>query len=142
LTLLYLLDTSTVSRIAAPIPDYGVESRVQEHADDCAIASIVWLELLYGFERMQAGARKQRLNAFLHEFVAATFVILPYDEAAAAWHASERVRLEKQGMTPPILDGQIAAVAAVNGLTVVTANVRHFETFGGITIDDWSTPPT
>jgi tRNA(fMet)-specific endonuclease VapC len=113
---------------------------LQERAEECAIASIVWLELLYGMERMQAGARKQQLSAFLHEFVVAAFVVLPYDEAAATWHASERVRLEKLGMTPPILDGQIAAIAAVHGLTIVTANVRHFETFEGISIEDWVTP--
>lgn len=140
MTLRYLLDTSTVSRVAAPIRDDRLEFRLRERADQCAIASIVRLELLYGMERMQVGSRRDGLQAFLHDFVLTTFVVLPYDEAAAAWHASERVRLEKRGLTPPILDGQIAAVAAVNGLTLVTANARDFTTFEGLVVEDWSTP--
>ena len=32
------------------------------------------------------------------------------------------------------------AVAAVNGLIVVTANVRHFRNFEGLSVEDWSTP--
>lgn len=88
---------------------------------------------------MPAGARKSFLSGFLYDFVIETFPVLPYDERAAAWHAVERARLDAVGRTRPILDGQVAAVAAVNGLTVVTANVRDFEPFEGVTIEDWST---
>ena len=45
-----------------------------------------------------------------------TIPTISYDERAAAWHADERVRLEKLGKTPPFIDGQIAAVALTNGL--------------------------
>lgn len=69
-------------------------------------------------------------------------MILPYDEAAADWHADERARLAAIGLTPPFADGQIAAVAAVNGLVLVTANVADFRHFQGVTVEDWhaSTP--
>lgn len=63
--------------------------------------------------------------------------ILPYDEAAADWHARERARLVAAGRTPPLLDGQIAAVAAVNDLVLVTSNVRDFRGFDGLRIEDW-----
>jgi predicted nucleic acid-binding protein len=35
-------------------------------------------------------------------------------------------------------DGQIAAIADVNELTLVTANPRDFRRFEGLKIEDWS----
>jgi hypothetical protein len=39
------------------------------------------------------------------------------------------VRLEKAGKHTPIIDGQVAAVAATNGIPVVTANSNDFAIF-------------
>ena len=64
--------------------------------------------------------------------------VVPYDAAAAVWHGRERARLERLGRTTSAADGQIAAIAAVNDLTLVTMNLRHFELFRGITVEDWS----
>ncbi len=64
--------------------------------------------------------------------------VLPYDQMAAEWHAAERARLGAVGLTPPFVDGQIAAVAHVNDLTLVTANTRDFAHFEGLRIEDWT----
>ena len=58
-------------------------------------------------------------------------------KAAAAWHARERARLAAEGITVPFLDGQIAAVAATNGLILVTGNVKHYACFEGLKVEDW-----
>lgn len=63
--------------------------------------------------------------------------ILPYDERAAHWHAVERARLVAAGRTPPFVDGQIAAIAVVNDLVLVTANVADYEPFAGLTVENW-----
>lgn len=63
--------------------------------------------------------------------------VLPYDAESALWHAAERARLTRLGRTPPYPDGQIAAIAAVNGLILVTANVRDFADFDGLIVEDW-----
>jgi tRNA(fMet)-specific endonuclease VapC len=68
--------------------------------------------------------------------VRGSFPILPYDEASAAWHGEERARLESFGRTAPFVDGQIAAIAQVHGLILVTANPRDFEAFQGLRIED------
>ena len=60
-----------------------------------------------------------------------------YDTAAADWHATERARLEKLGQKPPFADTQIAAVAFVHGLSVVTVNLADFAAFQGLKIEDW-----
>jgi tRNA(fMet)-specific endonuclease VapC len=64
--------------------------------------------------------------------------ILPYDEEAASWHARERARLARRGRPPSAADGQIAAIARVNELVLVTANSRDFRRFEGLSLEDWS----
>lgn len=67
-----------------------------------------------------------------------TLPILPYDERVAEWLAEERIRLEKAGKQTPAADGQNAAVAATNGIPVVTANVSDFSIFkGGLAFQTW-----
>ena len=63
--------------------------------------------------------------------------ILPYDTAAAEWHATERARLIGLGRTPPFVDSQIAAIAYTQGLVLVTANIAHFREFAALEVEDW-----
>jgi tRNA(fMet)-specific endonuclease VapC len=72
------------------------------------------------------------------DVLAPTLAVLPYDTAAAAWHATERARLEALGRSPPFVDGQIAAIARVRGLTLVTRNVRDFSRFDGLVVENWT----
>ena len=78
------------------------------------------------------------MGGYLFRSLAPEITILPYDQPAAEWHAYERVRLGNIGLTPPFEDGQIAAVAHVNGLILVTANIRDFQNFEGLQVEDWS----
>ncbi len=64
-------------------------------------------------------------------------LILPYDERAAEWHAKERARLSLKGRTPSFVDGQIAAIAKVNGLVLVTRNTTDFKSFSKLVIENW-----
>jgi tRNA(fMet)-specific endonuclease VapC len=63
--------------------------------------------------------------------------ILPYDREAALWHAEETARLAAQGRMPPFIDGQIAAIAIVNRLTLVTRNTDDFADFAGLNVENW-----
>jgi tRNA(fMet)-specific endonuclease VapC len=65
---------------------------------------------------------------------------LPYNQAAAEWHAAERARLSNIGQPPPFADGQIAAIAKVNDLIVVTANDSDFKRFAEISVENWFLP--
>jgi len=120
-------------------PDSGVLAKLEEHGGDCAISAQVWHELRYGVGRLPRGKRRDVLAAFLRDVVYPTLPILAYDERAAAWLADERVRLEKAGKQPAVVDGQIAAVAATNGIPIVTANVADFSVFKGLTVQNWMT---
>jgi len=119
-------------------PDPGILERLDQHGPDCAIAAPVWHELTFGCRRLPKGKRRSALEAYLRDVVHGSFPILPYDEAAAAWHGEERARLESIGYPAPFVDGQIAAIAHVNGLVLVTTNDKDFVRFKGLSIRNWS----
>ena len=56
--------------------------------------------------------------------------LLAYDGAAARIHADIRTARERIGMPLPFADGQIAAIALAQRLTVVTRNTADFKPFG------------
>jgi tRNA(fMet)-specific endonuclease VapC len=119
-------------------PDAAILERLDAHGPECAIAAPVWHELTYGCRRLPKGKRRTALEAYLRDVVHGSFPILPYDEAAAAWHGEERARLEALGRPAPLVDGQIAAIAHVNGLVLTTTNARDFARFKGLTVENWS----
>jgi len=118
-------------------PDPGVLAKLDEHGGECAISAQVWHELRYGVGRLPRSKRRDVLEAFLRDVVYPTLPILAYDERAAEWLAEERVRLEKAGKHAPVVDGQIAAVAATSGIPVVTANIADFSGFKGLAVYNW-----
>jgi tRNA(fMet)-specific endonuclease VapC len=142
LNLKYLLDTSTLSAVIAPKPDRSVVTRLGRRGSQCAIASVVWNELVYGWSRFPDGKRKTELEAFLHDVVLKSFPILPYGEEEATWHGVERARQESVGRPGPYVDGQIAAVAHVNKLILVTAYVKDFARFKDLKVEDWTRSKT
>ena len=98
----------------------------------------MWHELTYGCRRLPKGKRRRALEAYLRDVVHGSFPILAYDEAAATWHGEERARLEALGRPAPFVDGEIAAIAHVHGLVLVTTNDKDFARFKGLTIENWS----
>jgi tRNA(fMet)-specific endonuclease VapC len=138
LTLQYLLDTSTVSAPVTKAPDPQIVKRLEQHGHESAIAAPVWHELIYGCRRLARGKRRDALEHYLHDVVQASFPILPYDQAAAAWHGHERARLESLGKPAPFTDGQIAAIAHANDLVLVTVNVKDFARFKELQVTNWS----
>lgn len=137
MTLRYLLDTSVVSAPMAPVPAPSIVKRLTADGHLCAIAAPVWHELTFGCARLERGRRRDALERYLHEVVLAAFPVLPYDEAAARWHGRERARLEAVGRPAPFVDGQIAAIAFTQGLTLVTHNVRDFARFQELAVEQW-----
>jgi tRNA(fMet)-specific endonuclease VapC len=138
LTLRYLLDTGIVSEPVSKRPDPAIVERLEKHGAECAIAAPVWHELTYGCRRLPKGKRRTAIEAYLRDVVRGSFPNLPYDETAASWHGEERARLESVGRPAPFVDGQIAAVAYVNDLVLVTTNDKDFERFKGLKIENWS----
>ena len=138
MTIQYLLDTTIVSAPVLKAPNPRILSRLELHGSECAIAAPVWHELAYGCQRLPEGKRRSLLEAYIHDVVEVSFQILPYDAAAAAWHARERARLETLGRPAPYADAQIAAIAHANGLVLVTTNTKDFSRYKDLALADWS----
>jgi tRNA(fMet)-specific endonuclease VapC len=137
-SLRYLLDTSIVSSPISKSPSADILSRLDAHGHESAIAAPVWNELTYGCERLPRGKRREALETYLQDVVLASFEVLAYDEAAAHWHGIERARLERLGKPAPYVDGQIAAIAYANELTLVTVNAKDFARFKDIQVENWT----
>lgn len=137
MTLRYLLDTTVFSEACKPRPSPRILQRLQDHGNESAVASVVWHEVRYGAARLAPSKRRSAIEKYLEQAQERGVLILDYDGRAAEWHAVERARLERIGKTPPFVDGQIAAIAAVNDLVVATVNTRDFSGFRGLKVERW-----
>lgn len=133
----YLLDTNVLSEPVMPSPNRHVLTMLERHQAVIATAAPVWHELIFGCARLPVSNRRRAIEHYLHEVVAATMPILPYDQTSAAWHGAERARLIGKGRTPSFVDGQIAAIARQHDLVLVTRNVRDFRMFSGLKLENW-----
>jgi tRNA(fMet)-specific endonuclease VapC len=136
-SLRYLLDANVLSERTRPRPNQRLLDRIVRHELEIATGAPAWHEMLFGARRLPPSARRRVLEQYLEEVVRVEVPILPYDTAAADWHAAERARLAALGRTPPFVDGQLAAIARTNGLALVTANVADFRDFDGVPVEDW-----
>jgi tRNA(fMet)-specific endonuclease VapC len=133
----YLLDTNVLSEAVKTDPDKSVMKKFEKNQDEMVTAAPVWHELQFGCQRLPRSRKKEVIAQFLNDIVRRTMPILPYDDRAAEWHAEERARLAPQGITPSFVDGQIAAIAKVNGLILVTRNIDDFKPFSGVDLENW-----
>lgn len=133
----YLLDTNVVTEPLKRVPNEHVTNHLQVHQYKLAIAAPVWHELWFGCFRLQPSKRRTQIEEYLNTVVKLTMPILPYDEKAAHWYALERARLMGMGLPAPFADGQIAAVAVVNELVLVTNNTADYANYNGLVIENW-----
>lgn len=134
----YLLDTNILSEPTRARPRLQVLQRMYEHKSEIAIPVPAWHELWFGCSRLKPSSRRRSIERYLEDVLLASFPILAYERKEAEWHARERARLVALGRTPPFVDGQIAAIAHENGLTLVTSNSRDFRWFEGLTLESWT----
>ncbi|MGH8541688.1 MAG: type II toxin-antitoxin system VapC family toxin [Stenotrophobium sp.] len=135
--LIYLLDTNIVSELSKRNVSMAVAKRFQLQELRCALCATVVQELSYGLQRLPKGQRRTVLQDFFDALLQTGPEVLPYDKGAALWHAAERARLEARGRPAPYRDGEIAAIAAVNKLILVTRNTADFKLFSGLRVENW-----
>ena len=133
----YLLDTNVLSEITKSIPNPNVVQRMKDHRDEIVTAAPVWHELQFGCMRLPVSRRRSIIEGFLLNLLKSDFQILPYDVAAADWHARQRALLTNAGRPPAFIDGQIAAIARVHNLILVTRNTSDFLVFPELDIENW-----
>lgn len=110
-------------------------AHIYDRQEQIATAAPVIHELWFGCRRMAPSSKRDLLEAYLDALH--DLPVLPYDRRAARRHAEERARLEAIGWMPSFVDGQIAAIAEVNELVLITRNVDDFARFSGLQVEDW-----
>ena len=133
----YLLDTNVLSESVKTSPQKSVLKLAERHQHEIVTAAPVWHELFYGCQRLPVSRKREILETFLYDVLKPNMTILPYDEQAAEWHAKERARLASLGQMSAFADGQIAAIAKVNGLILVTRNTSDFNKYSGLKLENW-----
>ncbi len=123
----YLLDTNVLSESVKTSPQNAVLKSIERHQHEIVTAAPVWHELYFGCRRLPASRKREILENYLNDIIKPNMIILPYDERAAEWHAKERARLSSGGNPPSFVDGQIASIAKVNGLILVTRNSADYK---------------
>lgn len=130
---MYLLDTNVVSELRRVRPHGAVLAWLRD-VDDAAlhISAVTVGEIQAGIEitRERDQAKAAEIEAWLDD-VSATFNVIDMDGRTFRWCARMMHRLSNH----LIEDAMIAATAQVHNLTVVTRNVRDFQTFGIPTFD-------
>lgn len=132
----YLLDTNILSELAKRDPDPMVEQHLEHHQFQCAVGAPTIEELSFGIYRLPPSAKRSMLMQWLDEILK-DFVLLPYDHHCGLWLGRERARLTAIGKPSPHTDGEIAAIATVNELTLVTRNTMDFQNFSGLRVENW-----
>ena len=133
---MYLLDTDILSNLMRRAPSVPLLARIAAvPADRQFTASVTLGELLYGAHRLPS--RTPRLLAEIEEKLLPNLPVLPFDAGAARCYGEIRALLERRGTPTGDADLRIASIALVRGLTVVTANTRHFERVPDLAVENW-----
>ncbi|MFP4002186.1 MAG: type II toxin-antitoxin system VapC family toxin [Alphaproteobacteria bacterium] len=128
----YLLDTNIVSGLVRN-PQGSVTDRIRQEGESQVCTSIiVAAELRYGAVKRQSKRLSDQLEAVL-----GALELLPFEPPADKAYGDLRHHLEKSGQKIGGNDLLIAAQALVNGLTVVTDNMREFARIDGLRCENW-----
>ncbi len=97
------------------------------------LCDIVKFEMYYGaYKSSRATKNLAILDKFFNEFIC-----LPFDDQAIKVGAQFRAQLAIKGTPIGPYDLQIAAIALVNNLVLVTHNTREFSRVAGLRMEDW-----
>lgn len=106
----------------------------QTAGDRFAISTVVLGELYYG---AYASQRRSDNLAKLEAF-AAQLIVFDFDTSAASEFGKIKAEQRAKGKPIPTADAQIAAIARLHGLTLLTNDV-HFQQIDGLNIENWLT---
>lgn len=129
----YLLDTNACVRFLNDRTSPVGRRVAITPRQDIYLCTIVQLELYYGAYR---SAQQERNIATLERFFN-EFTCLAFDGRAAIICGQIRAQLAAAGSPIGPYDLQIAAIALVNNLILVTHNTREFDRVEGLQFEDW-----
>ena len=135
-----ILDTNVVSETMKPAPEPRVIDWLnRQELTTLHLTTISLAELRFGIACLDAGRRRDDLDARLEQMLAEVFParILSFDEAAASALGVLMATARRQGQAVSFADGAIAAIAAAQGYPVASRDTAPFAAMGGEVVDPW-----
>ena len=139
-----ILDTNVLSEVLKPSPAQAViDWLARPPRSTFFTTSVVEAELRYGVCILDAGERRQQLQAALDAIFLEDFRtrIIPFDRDCAM--AFSRIAAHRRRLGRPIsqFDAMIAAAASSRGAQLATRNTRDFADCGTELINPWVDVP-
>jgi len=137
MTLGFLLDTNVLSEVMREKPAPEVMAWLDEQPENLLYTSIVTqAEVLAGIAVLPQGQRLNALASNADQLFQLDFSgrCLVFGGAAAEQYALVRAQRKHAGRPISTEDAQIAAIALVNQLTLVTRNTKDFATIDDLTV--------
>lgn len=129
----YLLDTNIWIEVLKGRNLRLVGRLTETSIDEIAACSPVRAELMHGAEKYKdADARRSDVARALGKFIS-----LSFDDRCADRYGLIRNDLEIRRCVIGPMDLQIAAIALVHDLTLVTGNVEEFSRVHGLKVENW-----
>ncbi|ABW32061.1 type II toxin-antitoxin system VapC family toxin [Acaryochloris marina] len=130
----YLLDTNACIQLLKANQDSAIAKRLAQYTPaDIRLCVPVKSELFYGaYKSVKRQANLERLRLFYRQFQS-----IPFNDEVAKVCGQIRAALAAKGTPIGPYDLQIAAIALVHDLTLVTDNVREFSRVDGLAWENW-----
>lgn len=132
---MYVLDTSALSQLTKRHPNEGFLQRLHQQSPETLFTtSICVMELRYG-----ASLRTDREAFWQHirKEILSRVQVLGLGPREALVAADLLVHLKRVGRPLGLQDVLIGAIAHSHGYTVVTHNMKHFQSLPNVKVEDW-----
>lgn len=137
----FLLDTNVVSELVRVRPEPRVVTWIDGAAEPLLHLSVLTLgEIRKGVALLTDGRRQALLEAWVESDLKARFAgrVLGIGEAITDRWGVLSAEAQARGRGLGVIDGLLAATAVHHNLTLVTRNVRDFESLGCGLFDPWA----
>jgi len=132
---MYLFDTDVLSNVVRKSPSPLLLEKLKRTPAEFQFTTAINIgEIYYGANRT---AHSARILGVFEEKVFPSISVLAFDEKSAKIYGTLKANLEKKGVSKSKPDLRIASIALQHGLTLVTANIKHFHDIPGLTVESW-----
>jgi tRNA(fMet)-specific endonuclease VapC len=132
---MYLLDTNILSELIKKEPNQSLMRRLRATpADALFSASVCIMELRYGAMRR---GNQSNLWTRIEQHILPRIRVLSFSFREATEAGDLLHHLYSKGQPIGLEDVIIASIALCNGLTVISANIKHFSRVPGLRAENW-----
>lgn len=125
-----ILDTDLLIAVLRGDPAAG--RRLRETIAEAATTALNAAELYEGVAGSESAARRQAVDLLL-----AQLPLVPFGPRHARAYGPLSLRRRRSGLPGGVIDQLIASIAAAEGASVITRNVKDFEGHEGVRVESW-----